>query len=82
MITLTPLTPPPSASTTVPLADQPVCYLLQVDDVKVLLDVGGYDPRTSSRAQSYEFEEKIRSYVFPFLLSRCLRGDTYSEHTD
>jgi cleavage and polyadenylation specificity factor subunit 2 len=66
MITLTPLTGPPSGSSTAPLADQPVSYLLQVDDVKVLLDLGGYDPRASLE-RSFEYEEKIREFV-QFLL--------------
>ncbi|GHJ86659.1 hypothetical protein NliqN6_3061 [Naganishia liquefaciens] len=59
MITLTPLTGPPSGSSSAPLADQPVSYLLQVDDVKVLLDLGGYDPRSCSE-RSFEYEERIR----------------------
>lgn len=62
MITLTPLTCPPSESSTAPLADQPISYLLQVDDVKVLLDLGGYDPR-SCLERSFEYEERIRECV-------------------
>jgi hypothetical protein len=62
MITLTPLTGPPSASITAPLADQPVCHLLQVDDVKVLLDLGGYDPRRRPE-RPFEYEERIRECV-------------------
>jgi hypothetical protein len=71
MITLTPLTGPPSGSSTAPLADQPVSYLLQVDDVKVLLDLGGYDPRASLE-RSFEYEEKIRECVE----SSCLADGT------
>lgn len=70
MITLTPLTGPPLASSTAPLADQPVCHLLQVDDVKVLLDLGGYDPR-QSRERSFEYEERIREWVW----LRCFPSD-------
>lgn len=74
MITFTPLTP--SAGTTInspsstassstsPLAVSPVSYLLEVDDVKILMDLGGFDPRVVEQ-ESYDtaYEDKIREYV-------------------
>ncbi len=57
MITLVPLAG--SSSSLKPTADTPACYLLEIDEVRVLLDVGGYDPR-AGLDRSYEYEEKVR----------------------
>ncbi len=60
MITFTPISGS-SSSVQSDNAQVPLCYLLQVDEVNILLDLGGYDPRKpSSSSRTYEYEEKIR----------------------
>jgi cleavage and polyadenylation specificity factor subunit 2 len=57
MITLTPLAG--SSSSLSPTTTSPACYLLQLDDVRILLDMGGYDPRDAAD-RGVEYEMKIR----------------------
>lgn len=77
MITLTPLVgssqadEDPASSDTIH-AQGPLCYLLQLDETKVLLDLGGHDPRkkakgeaqdqddTASASDKYEYETNLR----------------------
>lgn len=59
MITLTPL----SASASSLSSSEPVSYLLQLDEARILLDLGQRDYRASSQQTSWEYEEKIREYV-------------------
>ncbi|KAF5358936.1 hypothetical protein D9758_004760 [Tetrapyrgos nigripes] len=58
MITFTPLSGAASSSKTIPL-----CYLLQVDDVRILLDCGSPDwqPEPSPEAEQYSWEEYCKS---------------------
>lgn len=56
MITLTPL----SSSATSVSPDEPVAYYLELDDARILLDMGQRDYRASSQQTSWEYEEKIR----------------------
>lgn len=60
MITLVPLAG--SSSSLTPTAESPACYLLEIDEVRILLDCGGYDPR-AGLDRSYEYEERIRECV-------------------
>ena len=63
MIIFTPLTgsaETPGSS----LSTGPVSYLLELDDVKILLDLGGNDPRrTSENGYDTKYEQKIKEYV-------------------
>lgn len=56
MITLTPLSSSASSSS----SSEPICYLLQLDEARILLDVGQRDYRANSERTSWEYEEKIR----------------------
>lgn len=56
MITLTPL----SSSATAVSADEPVSYFLELDDARILLDMGQRDYRASAQQTAWEYEEKIR----------------------
>lgn len=56
MITLTPL----SSSATSVSPDEPVSYYLELDDARILLDMGQRDYRASAQQKSWEYEEKIR----------------------
>lgn len=56
MITLTPL----SSSATSVSPDEPVSYFLELDDARILLDMGQRDYRASAQQTSWEYEEKIR----------------------
>lgn len=56
MITLTPLSSSASSSST----SEPVCYLLELDEARILLDLGQRDYRASSQQSSWEYEEKVR----------------------
>ncbi|WRT67711.1 uncharacterized protein IL334_004683 [Kwoniella shivajii] len=56
MITLTPLSSSAAASS----SSEPVCYLLELDDARILLDMGQKDYRTSSLQTSWDYEEKVR----------------------
>jgi cleavage and polyadenylation specificity factor subunit 2 len=59
MITLTPLSASASSSSTT----EPVCYLLELDEARILLDIGQRDYRSSQQQSSWEYEEKVREYV-------------------
>jgi hypothetical protein len=63
MIVFTPLTG--SAATPDPsLSTGPVSYLLELDDVKILLDLGGNDPRrTSEKNYDTTYERRIKEWV-------------------
>lgn len=56
MITLTPLSASASSSST----SEPICYLLELDDARILLDMGQRDFRSSQQQDSWEYEEKVR----------------------
>ena len=56
MITFTPL----SASAGSSSSSEPVCYLLEVDGARILLDLGQRDFRASSEFGNWEYEEKVR----------------------
>ncbi|RXK41628.1 cleavage and polyadenylation specificity factor subunit 2 [Tremella mesenterica] len=56
MITLTPL----SSSATSSSTSEPLCYLLEVDDARILLDMGQSDYTAASSHSSYEYENKVR----------------------
>lgn len=56
MLTLTPL----SASASSSSSSEPICYLLELDDARILLDMGQRDFRSSQQHTSWEYEEKIR----------------------
>ncbi|TYJ58918.1 hypothetical protein B9479_000351 [Cryptococcus floricola] len=56
MITLTPL----SASANESSSSEPISYLLQLDDARILLDMGQRDYRASAQQTSWEYEEKVR----------------------
>lgn len=63
MIIFTPLT---GSATTPgsPLSTGPVSYLLELDDVKILLDLGGNDPRrTSEEGYDATYEQRIKECV-------------------
>lgn len=60
MITLTPLSAPASSSSSSSSSSEPVCYLLELDDARILMDLGQRDYRTSAQQHSWEYEEKIR----------------------
>jgi cleavage and polyadenylation specificity factor subunit 2 len=66
MIVFTPLTG--SAATPGPsLSTGPVSYLLELDDVKILLDLGGNDPRrTSEEEYDATYERRVKECVFVF----------------
>jgi cleavage and polyadenylation specificity factor subunit 2 len=57
MITLTPLSASASSSSS---SSEPVCYLLELDDARILLDLGQQDYRSSAQQHSWEYEENIR----------------------
>ena len=59
MINLTPL----SASASSSSSSEPVCYLLELDEARILLDLGQRDYRANSRRTEWAYEEKIREYV-------------------
>lgn len=63
MITLTPLSASASSSSTT----EPVCYLLELDEARILLDIGQRDYRSSQQQSTWEYEEKVREYVSLFL---------------
>jgi cleavage and polyadenylation specificity factor subunit 2 len=56
MITFTAI----SASASSSSATEPVCYLLEIDEARILLDLGQRDYRSSSELVSWEYEEKVR----------------------
>jgi cleavage and polyadenylation specificity factor subunit 2 len=56
MITLTPLSASASSSST----SEPVAYYLELDDACILLDMGQRDYRSSTLADNWEYEQKIR----------------------
>ena len=56
MITLTPL----SSSAASASPSEPVCYLLELDEARILLDIGQRDYRASAQQSSWEYEEKVR----------------------
>ena len=56
MITLTPL----SASASSSSASEPVSYLLELDEARILLDIGQSDYRAGTYG---EYEDKIRECV-------------------
>ncbi|WVR06284.1 hypothetical protein IAU60_003314 [Kwoniella sp. DSM 27419] len=56
MITLTPLSSSANASS----SHEPVCYLLELDEARILLDMGQRDYRASASQSSWEYEEKVR----------------------
>lgn len=59
MITLTPI----SASASSSSSSEPVCYLLELDEARILLDMGQRDYRASSLQTAWEYEEKVREWV-------------------
>jgi cleavage and polyadenylation specificity factor subunit 2 len=56
MITLTPLSSSSASSST----SEPLCFLLQLDEARILLDLGQRDYLASSSQSSWEYEEKLR----------------------
>jgi cleavage and polyadenylation specificity factor subunit 2 len=56
MITLTPISASASSSST----SEPVCYLLELDDARILLDMGQRDFRASQEQSDWEYEDKVR----------------------
>jgi cleavage and polyadenylation specificity factor subunit 2 len=56
MITLTPI----SASASSSSSSEPICYLLELDEARILLDLGQRDYRASAQQTSWEYEEKVR----------------------
>ena len=56
MITLTPL----SASAASSSSSEPVCYLLELDNARILLDLGQRDYRASADQGSWEYEQKVK----------------------
>ncbi|WWD04790.1 hypothetical protein V865_002861 [Kwoniella europaea PYCC6329] len=56
MITLTPLSSSAAASS----SSEPICYLLELDEARILLDLGQRDYRASSQQDNWEYEEKVR----------------------
>ncbi|WVW84589.1 hypothetical protein I302_106623 [Kwoniella bestiolae CBS 10118] len=56
MITLTPLSSSAAASS----SSEPICYLLELDEARILLDLGQRDYRASSLQSNWEYEEKVR----------------------
>lgn len=62
MITLTPISSSSSAASTSKggCGQEPISYLLEIDDERILLDCGGTDYRVSKEATSWEYEEKIK----------------------
>jgi cleavage and polyadenylation specificity factor subunit 2 len=59
MITLTPISASASSSST----SEPVCYLLEMDEARILLDMGQRDFRASQEQSNWEYEEKVRESV-------------------
>lgn len=56
MITLTPLSSSAASSS----SSEPVCYLLELDEARILLDLGQRDYRSSAGQSSWDYEEKVR----------------------
>ncbi|OWT40034.1 cleavage and polyadenylation specificity factor subunit 2 [Cryptococcus neoformans] len=56
MITLTPL----SASAAETSPSEPICYLLELDDARIMLDMGQRDYRASAQQSSWDYEEAVR----------------------
>ncbi|KAK4684802.1 cleavage and polyadenylation specificity factor subunit 2, partial [Tremellales sp. Uapishka_1] len=56
MITLTPLSSSAASSS----SSEPVCYLLELDEARILLDMGQRDYRASSLQRDWEYEAKVR----------------------
>ncbi|OCF33419.1 cleavage and polyadenylation specificity factor subunit 2 [Kwoniella heveanensis BCC8398] len=56
MITLTPLSSSAASSS----STEPVCYLLQLDEARILLDMGQRDFRSSAAQTSWHYEEKVK----------------------
>lgn len=56
MITLTPL----SASASSSSSSEPICYLLELDEVRILLDMGQRDFRSNQQRTEWAYEEKVR----------------------
>lgn len=56
MITLTPL----SASAAETSPSEPICYLLELDDARILLDMGQRDYRASAQQSRWDYEEAVR----------------------
>ncbi|BEJ17650.1 hypothetical protein CspHIS471_0610510 [Cutaneotrichosporon sp. HIS471] len=56
MITLTPLSSSASSSS----ASEPVAYFLELDDARILLDMGQRDYRASLEQDNWEYENKIK----------------------
>ncbi|KAL7423212.1 hypothetical protein Q5752_002512 [Cryptotrichosporon argae] len=56
MITLTPL----SASAASSSSSEPVCYFLELDGARILLDLGQRDYRASAARGDWSYEEKVR----------------------
>ncbi|WVO19165.1 uncharacterized protein IAS62_000443 [Cryptococcus decagattii] len=56
MITLTPL----SASAAETSPSEPICYLLELDDARILLDMGQRDYRASAQQSRWGYEEAVR----------------------
>ncbi|WVQ80726.1 hypothetical protein IAT38_002831 [Cryptococcus sp. DSM 104549] len=56
MITLTPL----SASAASSSSSEPISYLLELDNARILLDLGQRDYRASAQQANWEYEEKVR----------------------
>jgi cleavage and polyadenylation specificity factor subunit 2 len=59
MITLTPLSSSASSSST----SEPVAYYLELDDARILLDMGQSDYRASADGGDWSYEAKIRECV-------------------
>lgn len=56
MITLTPLSSSASSSST----SEPIAYFLELDDARILLDMGQRDYRASLEQDNWEYEAKIK----------------------
>jgi cleavage and polyadenylation specificity factor subunit 2 len=69
MITLTPLSSSAASSS----SSEPLCYLLELDEARIMLDMGQRDYQASTEQETWRYEEKLQESV----LRGCKHGRPY-----